>query len=117
MKIFIHAIEKDRISIDVRAESEDGEMVGDLFLEVRPDEKFLSWSFPQLEALSLGEYDLDQGLDVPWTNQDKNCPVKPRFFGRERRVNQCIGYQRAWMGFGPRRWNAHFVVKFRPGAI
>ena len=73
MKIFIHAIEKDRISIDVRAESEDGEMVGDLFLEVRPDEKFLSWSFPQLEALGLGEYDLDQGLDVPGQTRTKTA--------------------------------------------
>lgn len=64
MKIFIHTIEKDKISIDVRAESEDGDMVGDLFAEIKPGEKFLSLTFSELEALGLGEHDLDQGLEV-----------------------------------------------------
>ena len=62
MKIFVHSIEKDKISIDVRAESEDGDMVGDLFAEIKPGEKFLSLSFSQLEELGVGEYEInDQG--------------------------------------------------------
>ena len=64
MKIFIHTIEKDRILIDARAESEDGEMVGDLFAEIKPDQQFLSLSFSDLKALGVGEHDLDQGLEV-----------------------------------------------------
>jgi len=62
VKIFVHSIEKDKISIDVRAESEDGDMVGDLFAEIKPGEKFLSLSFSQLEELGVGEYEInDQG--------------------------------------------------------
>ncbi len=51
MKIFIQNVRKDRIQIVVRAKSEDGEMVGDLFQEVRPEEEFLSLTFSQLKAL------------------------------------------------------------------
>lgn len=62
MKIFIHTIEKDRILIDVRAESEDGDMVGDLFAEIKPDQHFLSLSFSQLEELGVGVHEInDQG--------------------------------------------------------
>ena len=64
MKIFLHSIEKDRISIDVRAESEDGDMVGDLFAEIKPGEKFLNLTFSELEELGLGEHDLDPGLEA-----------------------------------------------------
>lgn len=64
MKIFIHTIEKDRILIDARAESEEGNLIGDLFLEIRPGQQFLSLNFSELEALGLGEHDLDQGLEV-----------------------------------------------------
>ena len=71
MKIFIHTIEKDRILIDVRAESEDGDMVGDLFAEIKPGEKFLNLSFYQLKALGVGEHDLDQGLEVTGQTRGK----------------------------------------------
>ena len=64
MKIFIHTIEKDRILIDVRAESENGEMVGDLFAEIKPGEKFLNLTFSELKALGVGEH-VDPGLEVP----------------------------------------------------
>ena len=71
MKIFLHSIEKDKISIDVRAESEDGDMVGDLFAEIKPGEKFLNLTFSELEALGIGEHDLDPGLEVPGSTRTK----------------------------------------------
>ena len=71
MKIFIHTIEKNRILIDVRAESEDGDMVGDLFAEIKPDQHFLSLSFSDLKALGLGEHDLDPGLEATGQTRTK----------------------------------------------
>ena len=71
MKIFVHSIEKDKISIDVRAESEDGNTVGDLFAEIKPGEKFLNLTFSELEALGIGEHDLDQGFKATGSTRTK----------------------------------------------
>ena len=56
MVFFIDKISKKSIAVRARAESEDGDMVGDLIQEVEPGESFGGYSFDQLYQMGTGQH-------------------------------------------------------------
>ena len=58
MKFFITDVKAKAIDIRMRAESEDGEIVGDAYETITPGMSFRGLSFEALSKLGVGEHNL-----------------------------------------------------------
>jgi hypothetical protein len=57
--MFIEEVNAELVAFRVRPESEDGSIIGDAYIEVRPGEEKLRLGFEALVALGLGAHEID----------------------------------------------------------
>lgn len=65
------------VNVSIRAESEDGETVGDSFVEVRPGEEFFGFAYEDLRvAAARGFIDIDEAEQVDYgVITSGSCPT------------------------------------------